>query len=169
MAGLLEGRRITFWLEANQGSVTEIEHWTLDHRGLCEHQFNGFRLVEIGFAFVFEFAKGRACTVQNHLPTVLIAPLGQVFAVDTGRLVVMKLIADGIFIEPGTGFFMVSQALMPKRCNVLLESVKELPPLGCWKQTITDYATTKQFRCRSSLLTVRGATYVQKPGDSIGS
>ncbi|CAN1599320.1 protein of unknown function [Pseudomonas mediterranea] len=26
-------------------------------------------------------------------------------------------------------FFMVSQALMPKRCNVLLESVKELPPL----------------------------------------
>jgi ribosomal protein L37AE/L43A len=26
-------------------------------------------------------------------------------------------------------FFMVSQALMPKRCNVLLETVKELPPL----------------------------------------
>jgi hypothetical protein len=26
-------------------------------------------------------------------------------------------------------FFMVSQALMPKRCNVLLEAVKELPPL----------------------------------------
>ncbi|WP_206663178.1 hypothetical protein, partial [Pseudomonas sp. Sample_24] len=25
--------------------------------------------------------------------------------------------------------FMVSQALMPKRCNVLLETVKELPPL----------------------------------------
>jgi len=24
---------------------------------------------------------------------------------------------------------MVSQALMPKRCNVLLEAVKELPPL----------------------------------------
>jgi hypothetical protein len=24
---------------------------------------------------------------------------------------------------------MVSQALMPKRCNVLLETVKELPPL----------------------------------------
>jgi hypothetical protein len=27
-------------------------------------------------------------------------------------------------------FFMVSQALMPKRCNVLLEAVKELPPFG---------------------------------------
>jgi hypothetical protein len=26
-------------------------------------------------------------------------------------------------------FFIVSQALIPKRCNVLLESVKELPPL----------------------------------------
>jgi hypothetical protein len=26
-------------------------------------------------------------------------------------------------------FFMVSQALMPKRCNVLLETVKESPPL----------------------------------------
>jgi hypothetical protein len=30
-------------------------------------------------------------------------------------------------------FFMVSQALMPKRCNVLLEAVKELPPFGQMK------------------------------------
>jgi hypothetical protein len=28
---------------------------------------------------------------------------------------------------------MVSQALMPKRCNVLLETVKELPPLQVLK------------------------------------
>lgn len=105
MAGLLEGRRITIWLEANQGSVTEIKHWALDHRRLCEHQFNGFRLIEIGFAFVFEFAKGGARTVQNHLPTVLVAPLGQVFAVDTGRFVVVELIAHAVLIEPSARLF----------------------------------------------------------------
>ena len=104
-AGLLEGRRIAIWLEANQGFVTEIKHRALDHRGLREHQFNGFRLVEIGFAFVFEFAKGGARTVQNHLPTVLIAPLGQVFAVDTGRSLVLKLILDSVLIEPGARLF----------------------------------------------------------------
>lgn len=129
MAGLLEGCRISIWLEANQGSVSEIKHRALDHRGLCEHQFNGFRLIEIGFAFVFEFAKGGARTVQNHLPTVLVAPLGQVFAVDTDGFVVMELVAHAVLVEPGAGFFMVSQALMPKRCKVLLDTVKELPPL----------------------------------------
>jgi len=30
-------------------------------------------------------------------------------------------------------FFMVSQALMPKRCKVLLEAVKELPSSGRMK------------------------------------
>ena len=51
-AGLFDLCRVDIWLEANQGSVTEIEHRALDHRGLCEHQFDAFRLVEIGFAFV---------------------------------------------------------------------------------------------------------------------
>jgi hypothetical protein len=36
---------------------------------------------------------------------VLIAPLGQVFAVDTGRFVVMELILDSVFIEPGARLF----------------------------------------------------------------
>ncbi|CAI8743751.1 hypothetical protein EMIT051CA3_10441 [Pseudomonas chlororaphis] len=97
--------RVDIGLEANQGSVTEIEHRALDHRGLREHQFDRFRLVEIGFAFVVEFAKGRARTVQHHLPAVLVAPLGQVFAVDTDRFVVMEVIADSVFIEPGARLF----------------------------------------------------------------
>jgi hypothetical protein len=43
-------------------------------------------------------------------------------------------------------FFMVSQALMPKRCNVLLETVKELPPLQCWKKKVKDYAMTVRLK-----------------------
>jgi hypothetical protein len=34
----------------------------------------------------------------------------------------------------------VSQALMPKRCNVLLETVKELPPLQVLEKKVPDYA-----------------------------
>ena len=64
-----------------------------------------FALVEIGFAFVVELAKGRACTVQHHLPAVLVAPLGQVFTVDSGRFVIMEVIADSVFIEPGARLF----------------------------------------------------------------
>jgi hypothetical protein len=36
---------------------------------------------------------------------VLVAPLGQVFTVDTDRLVIMKVIADSVFIEPGARLF----------------------------------------------------------------
>jgi hypothetical protein len=43
-------------------------------------------------------------------------------------------------------FFMVSQALMPKRCNVLLETVKESPPLQVLEKMVSDYAMTKAFR-----------------------
>jgi hypothetical protein len=37
---------------------------------------------------------------------------------------------------------MVSQALMPKRCKVLLETVKELPPLQVLEKKVKDYAMT---------------------------
>ena len=40
---------------------------------------------------------------------------------------------------------MVSQALMPKRCNVLLETVKELPPLQVLKKKVKDYAMTRRL------------------------
>ncbi|MOA55529.1 hypothetical protein D3C78_1793400 [compost metagenome] len=70
-----------------------------------EHQFDGFRLVEIGFAFVIEFAKGRTGTVQHHLPAMLGAPLGQVLTVDAGSFVIVKVIAHRVLIEPGTRFF----------------------------------------------------------------
>ena len=34
-----------------------------------------------------------------------------------------------LIIKALLDFYTASQALMPKRCNVLLETVKELPPL----------------------------------------
>ena len=34
-----------------------------------------------------------------------------------------------LIIKALIDFYAASQALMPKRCNVLLETVKELPPL----------------------------------------
>ncbi|CAI8899543.1 hypothetical protein EMIT0P100_20476 [Pseudomonas sp. IT-P100] len=43
-------------------------------------------------------------------------------------------------------FFMVSQALMPKRCNVLLETVKELPPLQVLEKKVKDYAMTVRLK-----------------------
>ena len=87
MGGRLQkGRRIKIWLEANQGFVTEIEHRALDHRGLSEHQCNGFGLVEIGFLFVVELAKGCTGAIEHHLPAVLVAPLGQVFTVNAAAL-----------------------------------------------------------------------------------
>ncbi|CAI8754535.1 hypothetical protein EMIT048CA2_30426 [Pseudomonas chlororaphis] len=45
-------------------------------------------------------------------------------------------------------FFMVSQALMPKRCNVLLEAVKELPPFEMLELKVTDYAMPAPVRRR---------------------
>ena len=105
LSGLKKGRRIKIWLEANQGFVTEIEHGALDHRGLGEHQFNGFRLVEIGFAFVVELAKGCTCAIEHHLPAVLVAPLGQMFTVDAAAFVIVEVVAHCMFIQPGASLF----------------------------------------------------------------
>lgn len=38
--------------------------------------------------------------------------------------------------------YAASQALMPKRCKVLLETVKELPPLQVLEKKVKDYAMT---------------------------
>jgi hypothetical protein len=50
-------------------------------------------------------------------------------------------------------FFMVSQALMPKRCNVLLETVKESPPLQVLEKNgvglCHDPSANTQNTCRS--------------------
>jgi hypothetical protein len=62
-------------------------------------------LVEIGFAFVVEFAKGRACAVQHRLPAVLVTPLGQVLTVDAGAFVIVKVVADSVLIKPGARLF----------------------------------------------------------------
>lgn len=44
-------------------------------------------------------------------------------------LFVVYLYFKSLIVKDLFGFYTVSQALMPKRCNVLLETVKELPPL----------------------------------------
>jgi hypothetical protein len=67
-------------------------------------------------------------------------------------------------------FFMVSQALMPKRCNVLLETVKELPPLQvlkikgeglCHDRTVSRRLWFIRYRqtCRSEPARDSGMTY----------
>jgi hypothetical protein len=64
---------------------------------------------------------------------------------------------------------MVSQALMPKRCNVLLETVKELPPLQVLKikgdGLCHDRSVKTQNPVGASLLPqgLRFATLVQRP------
>jgi hypothetical protein len=62
-------------------------------------------------------------------------------------------------------FFMVSQALMPKRCNVLLEAVKELPPFGQMENE------RSRIMPRPAALGAAGkhcATFVQKSAHGTG-
>lgn len=61
--------------------------------------------------------------------------------------------------------YAASQALMPKRCKVLLEAVKELPPFGRMKNERSrimprpaGFGAARQQR----------ATFVQKPVRSLG-
>jgi hypothetical protein len=65
-------------------------------------------------------------------------------------------------------FFMVSQAFMPKRCNVLLEAVKELPPFGRMK--MKGHGLCHDQRVWVPILgtlALRRATFVQKPARNI--
>src|SRR5690606_22275634 len=66
-------------------------------------QFDGLGLIEIGLLGVVEFARRGACTVEDCLPAVFVAPGFQMGAVDAGALVVMKVIAQPLLIEPGAG------------------------------------------------------------------
>ena len=104
-------------LEANQGSVAQVEYRALDHRRLGQHQLDGPGLVKIGLGSVVQFAEGGAGTIEYGLPAMLVAPGFQVGAVDSGALVVVELVVLPMFVEPGTGLFMVSQALIPYRHN----------------------------------------------------
>ena len=45
------------------------------------------------------------CTVENGLPAVFVAPGFQMGAVYAGALVVMEVVAQSVFVEPGTGLF----------------------------------------------------------------
>ena len=61
--------------------------------------------------------------------------------------------------------YAASQALMPKRCNVLLETVKELPPFGPMENE-----RSRIMPCLEHLGAAgqHRATFVQKPARSIG-
>jgi len=77
-----DSRSVQFGFEANQGFVAKIQHRALDHRGLSEHQLNGLFLIEVGFLRLVQFAKGRAGAVEYRLPAMLVAPTGQVVAIE---------------------------------------------------------------------------------------
>lgn len=98
-----KGRCVDIGLEADHGLVAKLQHRALDHRRLGEHQFDGTGLVDVGLLFVGKLAEGGTGLVQHDLPAVLVAPAGQVLAVDASGLVVMEGVLHLVLVEPGAG------------------------------------------------------------------
>ena len=77
-----------------------IDDRPLDHRGLLQHQRDGFAVIEIGFLRVRELAEGGAFSVEHGLPAERLAPRGQTIGVSAGFFVVVKVVSDLARIEP---------------------------------------------------------------------
>ncbi|WP_139237989.1 hypothetical protein [Pseudomonas sp. OV546] len=74
-------------------------------------------------------ALGKSSPKRNRLDQCLLGlEESQKWVFFDGALWIKALILKALIV-----FYAASQALMPKRCNVLLEAVKELPPFGLLK------------------------------------
>jgi hypothetical protein len=98
-------------LEPDEALRAKVQHGTLDHRGLREHEVDRLLLVEPGLVGLRQLAKRRAGPVEEDLPPEFTTPALQPLAVDSFGLVVMEPVSDLLRIEPA--FLIVSQFLMP--------------------------------------------------------
>src|SRR5262249_10130041 len=78
-----------------------VQHRPPDHRGLRQHQLDGFASVQSFLLLVRQFAKRRTGPIQQRLPPECLAPDLQPAAVDAGFLVVVECVGDTVLVKPG--------------------------------------------------------------------
>src|SRR4051812_6330841 len=88
-------------LESHQELAADIEHRTLDHRRLREHQRDGLLLREPFLVLVRELAERGAGAVEQRLPTGCARPALERAAVDAGTLVIVEAVRHAAVVEPG--------------------------------------------------------------------
>ena len=90
-------------LEADQQlAAAKIEYWAFDHRGLRQHQRDGYLLCDAALVLIGQFLESRAGTVEQRLPAHLLRPAFQLCVFDAGGFVVVESIIDAVIVEPCT-------------------------------------------------------------------
>src|SRR5712691_6816740 len=94
---------VDFRLEPDQQFAAEIEHGSLDDRGLRQHQGKRFALVQAFLVAIRQFAKRGAGAVKQRFPAQFVGPALEFFLGDARRLVIMKAVSHAMAVEPGAG------------------------------------------------------------------
>src|SRR5450830_1272424 len=92
--------RISFRLESHEHASSKIEHRSLDHRRLRQHQGDGLALVQVCLVHLRKFTERRSCTVEQRLPANLFGPSIKTRLVDTSSLVIVESISHAMLVEP---------------------------------------------------------------------
>jgi hypothetical protein len=83
---------------------------------------------------------------------VLVAPLGQVFAVDALGFIVVEIVAHRFLVKPGASFLHCVAGFDPVQVQRVVSH--ELAPFEMLEKTVTDYATYKPLERGLAMLCV---------------